>query len=340
MFRSFFLDKRWSAWSWLGSLIILLATWYQVQLDVEINSWFGDFYNGIQKALTKPGEVTEGDIFGHLLTFGKISALYISVAVLLEFFVRHFVFRWRTAMHDYYMKHWHNIRHVEGASQRVQEDTMRFAQIIERLGVSFLRSLLTFIAFQPLLWELSKQVKTVPFFGEVEHVLIYIAILSAIFGTVLLAAVGIKLPGLEFNNQKAEAALRKELVLGEDDPANAQPMSVRALFQHVRDNYVVMYRHYLYFDFFKITFLQVSSIIPYIVLTPTIVLGAITFGTMQQIIRAFNKVEGSLHYLVFSWSTIVELISVYKRLNLFEAHIRDALTATNTAISEESDYAN
>jgi peptide/bleomycin uptake transporter len=85
-----------------------------------------------------------------------------------------------------------------------------------------------------------------------------------------------------------------------------------------------MYRHYLYFDLFKVSYLQLSSILPYIMLTPTIIAGLITFGTMQQIIRAFNKVEGSLHYLVFSWSTIVELISVYKRLKAFEQHIQAA----------------
>jgi peptide/bleomycin uptake transporter len=324
MFRSFFFNKRWYVWSWLGSVIILFATWYKVQLDVQVNEWFGDFYNAIQQALTNPGSVQANDIYGHLWTFLRISAIFIAVAILLEFFMRHYVFRWRTAMHNYYMEHWDKVRHIEGASQRVQEDTMRFANIVERLGVSFLRSLMTLLAFQPVLWELSKQVKSVPFFGEVEHVLIYVAILSALFGTVLLAVVGVKLPGLEFNNQKAEAALRKELVLGEDDHTRAQPQSMKELFQHVRTNYVTMYRHYLYFDLFKVSYLQLSSILPYIMLTPTIIAGLITFGTMQQIIRAFNKVEGSLHYLVFSWSTIVELISVYKRLKAFEQHIQAA----------------
>jgi peptide/bleomycin uptake transporter len=324
MFRSFFFNKRWYVWSWLGSVIILFATWYKVQLDVQVNEWFGDFYNAIQQALTNPGSVQANDIYGHLWTFLRISAIFIAVAILLEFFMRHYVFRWRTAMHNYYMEHWDKVRHIEGASQRVQEDTMRFANIVERLGVSFLRSLMTLLAFQPVLWELSKQVKSVPFFGEVEHVLIYVAILSALFGTVLLAVVGVKLPGLEFNNQKAEAALRKELVLGEDDHTRAQPQSIKELFQHVRTNYVTMYRHYLYFDLFKVSYLQLSSILPYIMLTPTIIAGLITFGTMQQIIRAFNKVEGSLHYLVFSWSTIVELISVYKRLKAFEQHIQAA----------------
>jgi peptide/bleomycin uptake transporter len=40
---------------------------------------------------------------------------------------------------------------------------------------------------------------------------------------------------------------------------------------------------------------------------------------MQQIVRAFGRVESSLQFLVRSWSTIVELISIYKRLRSFEA---------------------
>jgi peptide/bleomycin uptake transporter len=47
----------------------------------------------------------------------------------------------------------------------------------------------------------------------------------------------------------------------------------------------------------------------------------ITLGTMNQIIRAFGQVRTSFQYLINSWSTIVELISIYKRLRAFEATI-------------------
>ena len=196
MFRAFFIDPRWFGWSILGSALILVANWYQVELDVKINEWFGEFYNLIQKALGKPGAVTFDEYIGQLMTFGKIAALYVMIAVVVEFFTKHYVFRWRTAMNDYYMRHWPLVRHIEGASQRVQEDTMRFARIMEGLGVSFMRSVLTLIAFLPILWGLSGQVKELPWIGPVDHALVYVAILTALAGTVLLAAVGFKLPGL------------------------------------------------------------------------------------------------------------------------------------------------
>ena len=73
MFRSFFLDRRWLPWSGAGSILILVATWVQVQLDVRINEWFGDFYNTIQEALGNPGTVEFEEFLGHCLTFGKIA---------------------------------------------------------------------------------------------------------------------------------------------------------------------------------------------------------------------------------------------------------------------------
>ncbi|WP_420414420.1 putative transporter [Roseibium sp.] len=321
MFRSFFMNRQWLLWAWVGSVIILSVTWYKVQVDVQINQWFGSFYDLVQKALTTPGEVDEAQYWSELATFLKIVSVYIVIVVLLEFFIKHFVFRWRTAMNNYYMAHWKVVRHIEGASQRVQEDTMRFARIMEGLGVSFMRSVMTLVAFLPLLWGLSKNITELPWIGAVDHSLVYIAILSAASGTVLLALVGFKLPGLEFNNQKVEAAYRKELVYGEDDDNRATPPSVVELFGHVRKNYFRLFFHYMYFDVAKWTYLQVTVLVPLVALGPTILSGAITFGLMSQITRAFDRVESSFQYLVHAWPTIVELISVYKRLRAFEENI-------------------
>ena len=322
MFRSFFMDRQWLHWSLLGSVLILFTTWYKVQLDVDINEWFGDFYNLIQKALGTPGSVTIEDYFKQLLTFGKIAGLYVFIAVVLDFYIKHYIFRWRTAMNDYYMSHWPTVRHVEGAAQRVQEDTMRFARIMEGLGVNFMRSVMTLVAFLPILWDLSKNVTALPWLGPVDHSLVYVAILFALAGTVLMAVVGIKLPGLEFNNQMVEAAYRKELVYGEDDEKRADDFTAKALFNDVRRNYFRLFFHYMYFDVAKWSYLQFGVLVPYVALGPTIATGAVTLGVMQQIIRAFNRVESSFQFLVNSWSTIVELISVYKRLKAFEQNIK------------------
>lgn len=321
MFKSFFFSRRWWPWSLLGTALILFTTWYRVQLDVEINEWFGSFYDTVQNALSRPGSVTLPAFWRALLSFGQIAMLYVLITVVVEFFTKHFIFRWRQAMNDHYLAHWSRLRQIEGAAQRVQEDTMRFARIMEGLGVEFMGSLMTLAAFLPILWVLSAQVTELPWVGPIPHSMVWVALLSALFGTVLMALVGIRLPGLEFHNQRVEAAYRKELVYGEDDPQRAGAPVLQALFSEVRRNYFRLFFHYLYFDVAKWSYLQFSVLIPLIALAPTVVAGVITLGVMQQITRAFDRVESSLKFLVLSWSTIVELISVYKRLRAFERQI-------------------
>jgi peptide/bleomycin uptake transporter len=323
MFRSFFLSRRWLPWSVFGTALILLATWYRVQLDVQINEWFGSFYDLVQKALSAPGSITAPQYWQQIMTFFSIAMIYITVAVFIDFFTRHYVFRWRQAMNTYYMAHWQRLRTVEGAAQRVQEDTMRFARIVEGLGVELMRSLMTLAAFLPILWGLSDKITSVPIIGAIPHSLVWISIGWAVFGTVLLAVTGILLPGLEFQNQRVEAAYRKELVYGEDDPARASPPVAASLFEQVRRNYFRLYFHYLYFDVVKWSYLQASVLVPLVAMGPTVIAGVFTLGVFQQIARAFDKVTESFQYLVLSWSTIIELISVYKRLRAFEARIHD-----------------
>lgn len=226
-------------------------------------------------------------------------------------------------MNDFYMQNWNRLRGIEGASQRVQEDTMRFAQTVEGLGVNMVDSVMTLIAFLPILYTLSSNVTSMPIVGEIPAPLMQAAIFWSLFGTVLLALVGIKLPGLEFKNQRVEAAYRKELVYGEDDLARAQPMTVRELFHNVRRNYFRLYFHYMYFNLTRAFYLQADNIFAYVILVPTIAAGKITFGLLQQILTAFGQVSNSFQYLVNSWPTIVELLSIYKRLKAFEATLNE-----------------
>jgi peptide/bleomycin uptake transporter len=321
MFRSFFFNKLWALWAWPGIVLILASVWYQVQVSVQINDWYGGFYDYLQKILSKPGSTTLPEFYGFLWTFGKIAVVAIVVAVFVGFFTKHWIFRWRTAMTHYYEQNWHKVRHIEGASQRVQEDTAMFSRIMQGLGVSFMRSVMTLIAFLPILWALSAKVTELPLVGKVDQGLVYVAILSAIGGTTLLMLAGIRLPGLEYNNQLTEAAYRKELVLGEDNASRAEPAKLRELWAGLRTNHFRLFFNYLYFDVAKWSYLQFSVLIPLIALAPTLVAGVITLGVFQQISNAFDKVENSFQYLVNSWETIVELISVYKRLRAFERAI-------------------
>ncbi len=321
MFR-FFTTRKWFLWGWLGSAIILSSLWIQVKIDVEINEWFGEFYDMIQKALGAPNSITITEYWESLLSFIKLAGMYIALAVIISFFTAHFLFRWRTAMVEWYHSVYDKARKIEGAAQRVQEDTIKFSRIMESLGTSLIESIMVLVQFIPILLGLSIGIP-IFFFGDWQYGLITGALLWTLGGTIFLIGLGwlLRLVGVEYDLQKKEAAYRKILVIAEDDE-NVRPKTIEELFDDVRSIHFLSYLRYLYFNIGRIAYLQANVLSAYVFLAPAIVAGVVTLGVMQQIIRAFGRVEGSMQYLLKAWPTIIELASVYRRLREFEDRIK------------------
>lgn len=321
MFR-FFTTRKWLLWAWLGSIIILSSLWVQVQIDVKINEWFGQFYDMIQKALGTPNAITIGEYWASLLSFITLAGVYVMVAVVVSYFTSHFLFRWRTAMVEWYHSVYDKARKIEGASQRVQEDTIKFSRIMEGLGTSLIEAVMIIVEFLPILFGLSVGIP-IFFFGEWEYGLIVGALIWSVGGTLFLVGLGLilRLVGVEYDLQKKEAAYRKILVIAEDD-GTVRPKRIDELFADVRKIHFLSYIRYLYFNIGRIAYLQANVLSAYVFLAPAIVAGVVTLGVMQQIIRAFGRVEGSMQYILKAWPTIIELASVYKRLREFESKLK------------------
>ena len=322
MFR-FFVIKKWLLWSWIGSFVILSSLWVQVKIDVEINKWFGEFYDMIQKALSKPNSITIEEYWESLFSFISLAGLYVSVYVIISFFTAHFLFRWRAAMVEWYHSVYERASNIKGAAQRVQEDTIKFSRIMESIGTSLIESIMVLIQFIPILLGLSVGIP-IFFFGDWQYGLITGALIWTLGGTIFLIALGwiLRLVGVEYDLQKKEAAYRKLLVIAEDD-GNIRPKKIEELFDDVRSIHFLSYLRYLYFNIGRMAYLQANVLSAYVFLAPAIVAGVVTLGVMQQIIRAFGRVEGSMQYLLKAWPTIIELASVYKRLREFESQINE-----------------
>ena len=313
-------------WSWVGSFTILLSLWVQVIIDVKINEWFGVFYDMIQKALATPNAITIEEYWATLVSFISLAGVYIALYVVIIFFTSHFLFRWRASMVEWYHTVYDKAGKIEGASQRVQEDTIKFTRYMEDLGTSFIESVMLLIQFIPILLGLSIGIP-IFFFGDWQYGLITGALLWTIGGTVFLIGLGwlLRLVGVEYDVQKKEAAYRKILVIAEDD-GNIRPKTINELFEDVRSIHYLKYLRYLYFNIGRMAYLQANVLSAYVFLAPAIVAGVVTLGVMQQIIRAFGRVEGSMQYLIKAWPTIIELASVYKRLREFETKINISKT--------------
>lgn len=323
MFR-FFFDRKWFLWAWLGSVLILTSLWVQVKIDVEINNWFGEFYDMIQKALATPNAITIEEYWASLFSFIYLAGIYVAIAVLVSYFTAHYLFRWRASMVEWYHAVYDQARTIEGAAQRVQEDTIKFSRIMEQLGTSLIEAVMVLIQFVPILFGLSVGIP-IFFFGDWQYGLLTGALIWSIGGTLFLIGLGwfLRLVGIEYDLQKKEAAYRKILVIAEDDQT-IRPKTIGELFEDVRSIHYLSYLRYLYFNIGRIAYLQANVLSAYVLLAPAIVAGVVTLGVMQQIIRAFGRVEGSMQYLLKAWPTIIELLSVYKRLREFERRIQEA----------------
>ncbi|WP_373054845.1 SbmA/BacA-like family transporter [Vibrio salinus] len=49
-----------------GSALIVFITWFQVEVSVRLNEWYGEFYNLIQKALATPNSITLTKFYSEL----------------------------------------------------------------------------------------------------------------------------------------------------------------------------------------------------------------------------------------------------------------------------------
>ena len=337
MLKSFFLERKWRLWSWGGLLLLIVSLWFQVQMTVAINVWYGKFYDLLQNAgdyVDKPQEGIqlffsqlisldyilngfEGD-----LSFVVIAFPYIFLAIFTGWFTRIYGLRWREAMTFNYIPKWQAVEsEIEGASQRIQEDCNRFARIIESLGLQVIRAFMTLIAFIPILWTLSDKVD-IPILRDIEGSLVWFTLIVSLGGIVISWFVGIKLPGLEYKNQRVEAAFRKDLVLGEDDKKNyAQTETLLELFTGIRFNYHRLYLHYGYFDGWMHTYDQFMIIAPYLIMGPGLFTGLITLGVLMQVSNAFSRVHGGFALFLHNWTTITELRSIWKRLSEFERNL-------------------
>ena len=229
MIKAFYATRQWALWAYGGGLLLMSSLWLQVQMTVALNTWYGQFYDLLQNAASYKDNPNEGiTLFLSKLislsyvragfdgepSFVVIAFPYILLAIFTAWFTRIYGLRWREAITFNYVPRWRSVeQEIEGASQRIQEDCNRFARIVESLGLQIVRAIMTLIAFIPVLYGLSDKVD-VPVLRDIEGSLVWGALIVSLGGLVISWFVGWKLPGLEYNNQKVEAAFRKDLVLG------------------------------------------------------------------------------------------------------------------------------
>lgn len=205
---------------------------FKAVIKALLNQWYGQFYDLVQTAATDLADVgsgegatcvtcTEGrrDVEHMLLHFLLIVAPGLVVHPLAKYLVSVWTFTWRVSLVRAYLQRWNPLTlPVEGAAQRVHEDTLRFVDGIYSCVATVLDSALTLVVFIPVLLELGAQVAP-PWSADTgDGWLVLVAVAGAVGGLGVSAFVGRHLVTLEVQNQRVESELRTRLVLLAETP--------------------------------------------------------------------------------------------------------------------------
>ena len=328
-------EERWAARSLLAAVIGLAL--FMVFIDVQINSWYNNFYNALQNKQVD-------DFWILIIWFSFLAAVYIVVAGYNRYLNLLLQIRWRRWLTAQYLDGWLKDRvhyrlelknyGTDNVDQRIQEDLNDYATLTLSLGLDFLSSVVTLVTFAHILWKLSGPI-TIPLGADgfvLNGYMMWVALLYAVVGSWLTHQVGAPLTGLNFNQQRYEADFRFGLVrvrenaesiaayAGEADEKRA----LTARFFNVWNNFHKLMTYRKRLTWFITGYHQMAIIFPIMVVAPRYFAGLIEFGIIFQTSSAFGQVQGALSWFVSSYSEIARWRATLDRLTSFHAAIEAA----------------
>lgn len=357
--------------AWFGLVLVLAHAFLHGYIKWRLNHWYGGFYDTLQTSgtIAANASATAQDwkagsraVTHELLEFCKIAAIAIGVMPLSKLIRSLWCLEWRLKLSKYYLSSWDpNMPAIEGASQRLQEDSYKFAKGIEVCVSVGLDAVISLVIFVPVLLELGERVKCPDgldgFFIFGDAWLAAMAIVAAFSGFVLTFILGSRLVGLEVENQKAESNFRTDLVILEVTPSkicnthhvvddlDEIPQVVllppakhfSPLLNALKNNYRALFLNFFGLNLWLAAFDQFMVILPYLLAAPRLfdsnVETRILLGTLVQVSNAFDKVFTAMNTISENWASINEFRSVIVRLRQFELNIYNGVphpTRTST----------
>jgi len=318
MINAFFRTRKWAPWAWGGGLCLIFLVCIQVKLTLLLTDWrqeFGDL-------IGQPSLHTVDEYWESLIHCMYLVMPLVVVTAIVSYFGRVYAFWWREAIMFYFITRWRGATEkLEGESQRIQDDTKKFADIVASLGKEVISAVITTVAFTPLLWSLSSKVD-IELLNMIPGSLFWIALVTGLGGTGVSWVVGIRLPKLQYNNEAVEAAFRKECVLAEDNKEIfGSLLTLTYLFTGIRFNYHRLFLHNGYVDLWLNSYTQIMAFGADVAMGPSLFTGAITLGTLTMVGSAFSEVNSSFSVFNNNWTDITELRAIRLRLCEFETHL-------------------
>jgi putative ATP-binding cassette transporter len=334
-FRS---EERWAGRILLGAVIAIELS--LVAIQVILNEWYNRFYNTLQ-------DKNWDGFVSAILFFCVLAAVYTVLAVYQLYLNQWLQIRWRRWMTQSYLRQWlSSANHyrmqllgdaADNPDQRIADDLRMFVEYTLTIGIGLLNSVVTLCSFIVILWRLSAQAPLTLFGSrlDVPGYLVWAALIYAVIGTALTHLIGWRLIPLNFRQQRFEADFRFNLVRTRENAEQIAALGGEAAererhlerFGPVISNWLAIMQRTKQLTFFTASYSQVSTIFPYIVVSPAYFSGAVQLGGLMQTASAFNSMQTALSYFITTYRNIAEWSAIIARLQGFE----DAIAAGRAA---------
>ncbi|MBX8572851.1 ABC transporter ATP-binding protein/permease [Pseudomonas cichorii] len=321
-------DRR-MAWLLLAAVVGLSL--FSVEISVQINSWYRDFYNALEKK--------DLASFTHLtLYFCAIAALAILVAVYRLYLTQMLTIRWRRWLTEQHFAKWLSHRnyyqleqtgHTDNPDQRLSEDLDEFTSRTLSLGIGLMSTVVSLVSFSVILWGVSGSVEVM---GVTIHgYMFWAALVYAVVGSWLTHLIGRRLIVLNNQQERFEADMRFALVrvrenaesiaLCDGEPNEKQRLSNR--FGMIWSNFRSIMKVQKSLTFFTAGYSQIALIFPFIVAAPRYFAGKIELGDLMQINSAFGNVQENFSWFIEAYASLASWRATCDRLLSFRQGMDD-----------------
>ncbi len=334
--RPYFVSEdRWAGRVLLGAVIAIELS--IVAINVMLNQWNNRFYNALQ-------ERNWDNFVWELLFFCALAAAFIVLAVYQLYLTQWLQIRWRRWMTQQYLENWlAGANHyrmqllgdaADNPDQRIAEDINLFVDRTLSLSVGLLSAIVTLVSFVTILWTLSA-IAPLHLFGTtftIPGYLVWAALLYALLGTMLTHLVGWPLVSLNFRQQRFEADFRFNLVRARENAEQiallggeiAERERLLNRFGRVVGNFMQIMQRTKQLTFLTASYTQVSTVFPFIVISPAYFAGAVQLGGLMQTASAFLSVQTALSFVVNAYRQLAEWRAVIARLDGFDIAVARA----------------
>lgn len=322
-------EEKGMAWLLLAAVIALSL--FSVEISVQINSWYRDFYNALEKK--------DLASFTHLiLYFCGIAAVAILGAVYRLYLTQMLTIRWRRWLTEQHFAKWLSHKnyyqleqagHTDNPDQRLSEDLDQFTTRTLSLGIGLLSTVVSLVSFSVILWGVSGSIEVLDV--TIPGYMFWAALVYAVVGSWLTHLIGRRLIVLSNQQERFEADLRFALVrvrenaesiaLCDGEPNEKQRLGSR--FGMIWSNFRSIMKVQKGLTFFTAGYSQIALIFPFIVGAPRYFAGKIELGDLMQINSAFGSVQENFSWFIEAYASLASWRATCDRLLSFRQGMDD-----------------